>query len=88
MSAELQARAKAFVARQVPPTLDYAPGSIAERVLQHYADKGTLERDSEYAELLELATAEAARAVDRHDGDAREYLAEGASILSAIAETL
>ena len=84
MSATLQARAKAFVGRAVPKELDYAPGSIAERVIAQYAEAGALEAGSDFAELIELATMEAAAAVDRHDGQARAYMAESAVILEEI----
>ncbi len=85
MSAELRARAKAFLHRAVPEDVPYAPDSIAERLIATYAERGRLPDDPETAELLELAGMESAAMADRMGSTAgAEYFREGAEILQAI----
>lgn len=86
MADSLQSRAAAFVDRPVPAGLDYVSGSIAERIIAQYAAEGRLDVDDELGELLELTVMEASASVDQYEGAAREYMAESAAILEAIAE--
>ena len=85
MSTALQQRAQAFVARPVPADLDYAPGSIAERIINAYARDGRIGSDPELVQLLEIAVMEAPTAAAAKTGAAREYLDESAAILAEIA---
>ncbi len=82
MSAELQARARAFLQRTIPATIHYAPGSIAERLIAAYARNGQLPEDAETMELAGLAAAEStATAEQLTDPAAVEYFRENAAIL-------
>ena len=85
MSAELQARAKAFLQRPVPKTLDYVADSMAEQMLATYAKRGRLPEDSESAELLELVIMQSSE-MARQAGatEIGEYFRESAAILEAI----
>ena len=85
MSAELRARAKAFLERGIPKGLDYVPDSIAERLIATYAKKGELPEDDDVAELLELASMESSQMAETHDvPEVAEYFRESAAILEAM----
>jgi hypothetical protein len=85
MSAELQARARAFLQRTVPATVSYVPDSIAERLIGAYARDGQLPNDSETMELVQLAGMESSAHVERlSDPAAIEYFRENSSILEGI----
>jgi hypothetical protein len=82
MSAELQARAKAFLQRTIPAGIDYVPNSIAEELIATYARRGQLPGDAETAELLGLAGMESsALAGQLTDPEAAGYFRESSLIL-------
>jgi len=83
MSAELQARARAFLQRPIPAGIDYAPDSLAERFIATYAARGGLPEDDEAVELLGLACLESSAMSDqlRNDPAASDYFRENALIL-------
>jgi hypothetical protein len=84
MSAELQARAKAFLDRQIPAEIRYVPDSLSERFLATYAAKGKVDLDGELAEILEICVIEAFHAADSKAGAEAEYFRECALLLQAI----
>ena len=86
MSDRLQQRAKAFLTRPIPKDLDYAPGSISERLIAAYAEQVPAALDEELRELLELCVVEAEAAAEGAAGELRDYLEESAGILRAIME--
>jgi hypothetical protein len=85
MSDELQARARAFVQRTVPATVNYVPDSIAERLIGAYARDGHLPDDSETMELIQLAGLESSALAERLSDPAEiEYFRENSAILEGI----
>ena len=85
MSAELQARAKAFLERTIPAGIEYAPNSIAERLIATYARCGLLPDDGETAELLALAAMESsAMAGQLTDPVVVDYFRENSLILETM----
>ena len=85
MSAELQARAIAFLERPIPAGINYAPNSIAERMITTYAKRGGLPDDAEAVELLELAAMESTAMADQlTDPVAVDYFRENAAILEVM----
>jgi len=82
---ELQHRAQAFLQRAIPPGIDYAPDSIAERFIATYARRGHLPDNAATADLLELACLETSAMIDQlPDPMAREYFEESLALLEAI----
>jgi hypothetical protein len=82
MSAELQARARAFLQRTIPGAVNYVPDSIAERLIGVYARDGQLPDDAETMELVGLAAMESsAMAEQLTDPAAVEYFEENSAIL-------
>ena len=84
MSAQLQARAKAFMARPIPQGMPYVPDSISERFLVAYATDGKLDLDPELGELLGICVAEAYNAAGSRTGEEAAFFRESAEILEAI----
>jgi len=85
MSAELQTRAKAFLARPVPATMNYVPDSIAERFIRVYAQEGQLSEDGEAMELLGLAAMESSAMADQSkDQQVAEYFRESSALLESM----
>ena len=85
MSTELRARARAFLNRGIPAGIDYAPDSIAERIIATYANRGRLPTGDENGELIELAHMECSAMADQMtDPSAAEYFRECAGILAAL----
>ncbi len=85
MSTELRARAQAFLNRGIPSGMDYAPDSIAERIIATYANRGRLPEGDENAELIELAHLESSAMADQMtDPSAAGYFRECAAILEAL----
>jgi hypothetical protein len=82
MCAELQARARAFLKRTIPATINYVPNSIAERLIGVYARDGRLDDDAETMELVGLAAMESSAMADQlTDPAAVEYFRENSAIL-------
>ena len=85
MSAELQARARAFLQRPIPEGIGYVPDSIAERFIARYAQAGSLPDDDEAMELLGLACMESSAMADQlTDPMASAYFRESSAILEAM----
>ena len=84
MSQQLQQRAQTFLKRAIPDGLSYAPGSIAERFIKVYAEKGEVELDSESAELLGICLMEAEFATDGKGPEEADFFRESCEILSEI----
>lgn len=84
MSDSLRQRARAFLQSPIPKDLDYAPGSIAERVIAAYADQGAAGLDGELRELLEICVMESEGAAGQAQGEVKAYFEESAGILGAI----
>ena len=85
MSAELQTRAKDFLARPVPATMNYVPDSIAERFIRVYAQEGQLSEDGEAMELLGLAAMESSAMADQSkDQQVAEYLRASSALLESM----
>jgi hypothetical protein len=85
MSAELQTRARAFLARAIPAGIGYVPDSIAERFIRTYAIEGRLPEDPDTMELLGLAASESCAMADQlKDETAAEYFRESSRILESI----
>ena len=84
MSVQLQDRAKRFIKQPVPAGIDYVLGSIAQRMITTYAADGTLQRDDEVREMLELILMETDAMVSKETGAAQAYFRESAEILRGI----
>jgi hypothetical protein len=84
MSAQLRARAKAFLERPIPQGMPYVPDSISERFLVAYATDGKLDVDPEMLDLLEICILEGHNAADTKSGDEADFFRESAEILEAI----
>lgn len=84
MSAQLQARAKAFLERPIPPQMSFVPDSISERFFVAYATDGKIDVDSELAELLAICVLDAHNAAESKSGNEAAYSSESAEILEAI----
>ena len=85
MSAEIQARARSFLNRKIPPGIGYVPDSIAERFIAKYAQEGELPDDAETMELLGLAAMETNTMLDKlEDAEAVDYFRESSAILESI----
>jgi hypothetical protein len=83
MAADLRTRATAFLKRPVPLGISYAPASIAETLIAAYAG-GSLGRDPEVEELLEMCVQESLSTAEENSGEAAAFFHENAEILRAI----
>jgi hypothetical protein len=84
MSAQLQARAMAFLERPIPQGMPYVPDSVSEQFLVAYATDGKLDSDAVLAELLAICVAEAYSAARSKTGEEAAFFRESAEILEAI----
>lgn len=84
----LQRRVREFLERPVPEDVDYVEESLAERILNAFAEEGRIDSDPEQLELLELCLQETRSAQQEGSPARRAWFQESGDLLEAIlAET-
>ncbi|SIR76780.1 hypothetical protein SAMN05878276_0001 [Aquipseudomonas alcaligenes] len=80
----LQERAKEFLSLPIPKGMNYAPDSIAERLIVEYADNGKVNLDPELMELLQIMVMESPIVESAQPGSEDAYMNESTLILREI----